>query len=185
MSVNHTGMSHMSHTSHAPSQYSDNRMMNNMSHLSVSPLPGHTQPHGFSHGHGAPHRGPGHMGLSGHNAHAPGMGMNMPFPANGQHHPHVGPGGHMGMQQPQNMGMGMHGMNPQAGPGVGPFGAGSHPGLNVHGGEQGKLGKANQIWITGEFFGVQRARDMLLNVAMQKVGYELILEVARVFADWA
>nr|XP_018259640.1 cytoplasmic protein [Kwoniella dejecticola CBS 10117]OBR81798.1 cytoplasmic protein [Kwoniella dejecticola CBS 10117] len=34
--------------------------------------------------------------------------------------------------------------------------------------EQGKLGKANQIWITGEFFGVQRARDMLLNVAVQK-----------------
>jgi hypothetical protein len=57
--------------------------------------------------------------------------------------------------------------------------------LNVHGGEQGKLGKANQIWITGEFFGVQRARDMLLNVAMQKVGYELILGVARAFADWA
>ncbi|WVW80867.1 hypothetical protein I302_102857 [Kwoniella bestiolae CBS 10118] len=35
-------------------------------------------------------------------------------------------------------------------------------------GEQGQLGKANQIWITGEFFGVQRARDMLLNVAVQK-----------------
>ncbi|OCF33709.1 cytoplasmic protein [Kwoniella heveanensis BCC8398] len=34
--------------------------------------------------------------------------------------------------------------------------------------EQGQLGKANQIWITGEFFGVQRARDMLLNVAVQK-----------------
>ena len=43
-----------------------------------------------------------------------------------------------------------------------------HPGLSVHGGEQGVLGKANQIWITGEFFGVQRARDMLLNVAVQK-----------------
>ncbi|XAO22317.1 hypothetical protein I312_101086 [Cryptococcus bacillisporus CA1280] len=34
--------------------------------------------------------------------------------------------------------------------------------------EQGMLGKSNQIWITGEFFGVQRARDMLLNIAMQK-----------------
>ncbi|WWC98543.1 hypothetical protein V866_005435 [Kwoniella sp. B9012] len=34
--------------------------------------------------------------------------------------------------------------------------------------QQGQLGKANQIWITGEFFGVQRARDMLLNVAVQK-----------------
>ncbi|ODO10578.1 hypothetical protein I350_01175 [Cryptococcus amylolentus CBS 6273] len=44
----------------------------------------------------------------------------------------------------------------------------AHPGLSIHGGEQGKLGKANQIWISGEFFGVQRARDMLLNIAMQK-----------------
>ncbi|WWD20688.1 hypothetical protein CI109_105164 [Kwoniella shandongensis] len=34
--------------------------------------------------------------------------------------------------------------------------------------QQGILGKSNQIWITGEFFGVQRARDMLLNVAIQK-----------------
>nr|ODN96094.1 cytoplasmic protein [Cryptococcus depauperatus CBS 7855] len=36
------------------------------------------------------------------------------------------------------------------------------------GSQQGRLGKSNEIWITGEFFGVQRARDMLLNVAMQK-----------------
>lgn len=27
----------------------------------------------------------------------------------------------------------------------------------------------NAIWITGEFFGVQRARDMLLQVALTKV----------------
>nr|XP_019008143.1 cytoplasmic protein [Kwoniella pini CBS 10737]OCF46924.1 cytoplasmic protein [Kwoniella pini CBS 10737] len=32
----------------------------------------------------------------------------------------------------------------------------------------GYRGSTNQIWITGEFFGVQRARDMLLNVAVQK-----------------
>jgi hypothetical protein len=35
------------------------------------------------------------------------------------------------------------------------------------------MGKANQIWITGEFFGVQRARDMLLNIAMQKVSFPI------------
>lgn len=52
--------------------------------------------------------------------------------------------------------------------GMGQFGQGPHPGLSVHSGEQGMLGKANQIWITGEFFGVQRARDMLLTVAVQK-----------------
>jgi KH domain len=28
----------------------------------------------------------------------------------------------------------------------------------------------NIFWITGEFFGVQRARDMLYNVSLQKVG---------------
>jgi hypothetical protein len=52
---------------------------------------------------------------------------------------------------------------------LGQYGQGPHPGLSIHSGEQGVLGKANQICITGEFFGVQRARDMLLNVAMQKV----------------
>ena len=30
----------------------------------------------------------------------------------------------------------------------------------------------NVIWITGEFFGVQRARDMLLQVAATKVGWK-------------
>jgi hypothetical protein len=65
-----------------------------------------------------------------------------------------------------NMGMNMPGMGMPMGA---QFGTGPHPGLSVHGGEQGILGKSNQIWITGEFFGVQRARDMLLNVAVQKV----------------
>ncbi|KIR69125.1 cytoplasmic protein [Cryptococcus bacillisporus CA1873] len=63
---------------------------------------------------------------------------------------------------PNNINMGM-GIDPAMGQFPGP-----HPGLSVHGGEQGMLGKSNQIWITGEFFGVQRARDMLLNIAMQK-----------------
>lgn len=97
------------------------------------------------------------------------QGMGMPYP-NGQGHLHGGMNaGQMGMNSGGGMPMGM-GMN-MNGPlmGVGQLGATPHPGLNVHSGEQGSLGKANQIWITGEFFGVQRARDMLLNVAVQKV----------------
>lgn len=31
----------------------------------------------------------------------------------------------------------------------------------------------NVIWITGEFFGVQRARDMLFQVSMNKVSVRL------------
>lgn len=82
---------------------------------------------------------------------------------------------HMGtFNMPNNINMGM-GIDPAMGQVTGP-----HPGLSVHGGEQGVLGKSNQIWITGEFFGVQRARDMLLNIAMQKVK-EII--VMRTFTD--
>lgn len=108
----------------------------------------------------------------------PHMGIN-PYAngGNGQNHVHVGLGG-QGMNN--GMGMGMNGHGPGHGQGMGmamnvgmaipgQYGQGPHPGLSIHGGEQGSLGKANQIWITGEFFGVQRARDMLLNVAMQKV----------------
>jgi hypothetical protein len=62
---------------------------------------------------------------------------------------------------------------PNMGTGVPAYGQGPHPGLAVHNGEQGSMGKANQIWITGEFFGVQRARDMLLNIAMQKVSFPI------------
>lgn len=84
-----------------------------------------------------------------------------------------------GSQTPNGAMMG--GPHGNLGPGPGPvhvhahgqFGMGPHPGLNVHGGEQGSMGRANQIWITGEFFGVQRARDMLLGMAMQKVRLRL------------
>ncbi|KAI9633504.1 putative cytoplasm protein [Dioszegia hungarica] len=85
------------------------------------------------------------------------------------HHPFQHQTHHM--HQPHGMnGMG-HANGPQGpnmGTGVPAYGQGPHPGLAVHNGEQGSMGKANQIWITGEFFGVQRARDMLLNIAMQK-----------------
>lgn len=36
------------------------------------------------------------------------------------------------------------------------------------------LSKQNLIFITGEFFGVQRARDMLFQVSLHKVGPRLI-----------
>lgn len=44
-------------------------------------------------------------------------------------------------------------------------------GLNVHMIPAASAGKShlNTIWITGEFFGVQRARDMLLQVSAVKV----------------
>ena len=98
------------------------------------------------------------------------MNMALPFSPNG-------PNVHMNMNSgpmPMNSGMGMGGPSPggmgmNMGYGMGQFGQAPHPGLNMHGGEQGVLGKSNHIWITGEFFGVQRARDMLLNVAVQKV----------------
>lgn len=73
---------------------------------------------------------------------------------------------------PNNINMGM-GIDPAMGQITVP-----HPGLNVHGGEQGVLGKSNQIWITGEFFGVQRARDMLLNIAMQKVKKIIVMRTS-------
>lgn len=93
----------------------------------------------------------------------------MPYSHTGQNHLHVGLGaGPMSMNNGTGPGI-PGGMNLGMAPGMGQYGSGPHPGLGVHGGEQGLLGKANQIWITGEFFGVQRARDMLLNVAVQKV----------------
>lgn len=142
MSMNHTGMSQI------PSGYSTRGMS--------SPMPMAMSP--------PPHQGhPNHHG--GPNMHMPLGGM--PY---GQNHMHVGlGGGPMGI----NMGGGMMNMQPGMVMGMGPgqFGAGPHPGLSVHGGEQGVLGKSNQIWITGEFFGVQRARDMLLNVAVQKARF--------------
>lgn len=127
------------------------------------------------------HYVPGHSQSS---AYQPSPAGFNPY-ANGQTHVHVGLGsGHAGNTNGLNpglstgdgMGMGGNGSgmggHPQPhshSPMPGHFGHGPHPGLSVHGGEQGALGTANQIWITGEFFGVQRARDMLLNVAMQKV----------------
>lgn len=139
-------------------------------------------PHGGPHGPHGPHAPPPHgqgpmqmaPGMNGHGGPGFGRGMGTPM-AHGQP-----------MGQPPVMGMSpmgfgqshMHvsmGTAPMGGMPLGPgdmgmgqFGQGPHPGLSVHSGEQGMLGKANQIWITGEFFGVQRARDMLLTVAVQK-----------------
>ncbi|WRT70668.1 uncharacterized protein IL334_007666 [Kwoniella shivajii] len=162
VSVNHTGMSSM-HTGYQsiPNSRIASPMPPNIHHGMQGMNMGHG--HGPGHGHGHGH-GPG-----------PGMGMgpgmnNMPYSqhghgGHGQTHMHVGMGG--GPMGP-GIGMGMGQMNVGMGPNIGQYGNGPHPGLSVHGGEQGLLGKANQIWITGEFFGVQRARDMLLNVAVQK-----------------
>ncbi|WWC72544.1 uncharacterized protein I206_106506 [Kwoniella pini CBS 10737] len=143
MSVNHTGMSSM----HTGYQSIPNSRIN--SPMPPNMHPGMMGPHGHNMGMGP---GPGPYGQHAH--------------GHGQNHMHVGMGGGPmpgpGMNQMGGMGgMGM-------GPNMGQYGNGPHPGLSIHGGEQGKLGKANQIWITGEFFGVQRARDMLLNVAVQK-----------------
>ncbi|ORY26615.1 hypothetical protein BCR39DRAFT_254880 [Naematelia encephala] len=167
MQPNHTGMSTM-HTGFqgGPGMYQGNRGM-------ASPMQMH--PTGM-------HGPPGQMGMGGMGPgpnHMPGPGMGMgnnmqiPYGHQAQNHMHVGlGGGPMGMNGGMNMGqggmnMGQGGMHLGLG-GMGQFGSGPHPGLSVHGGEQGTLGKANQIWITGEFFGVQRARDMLLNIAVQK-----------------
>lgn len=176
MSVNHTGMSQMSQMSHMTGGY-QSRMTSPMP-MHMSPNPGMQHHGGPNHGHHGhmgnhgQHHGPqmGHGG--GHHMQMgqgqPGMSMGMNMPYQGQTHMHVGlGGGPMGMQNGMGMGMQMGGgMNMNNG---GPYTSGPHPGLNVHSGEQGMLGKSNQVWITGEFFGVQRARDMLLNVAVQKV----------------
>ncbi|TXT11510.1 uncharacterized protein COLE_01920 [Cutaneotrichosporon oleaginosum] len=117
--------------------------------------PQHT-PHGGAHPHGPPPpHGQGPMQMApGMNGHGPGFGAR-------------GMGTPMAHGQP--MGQPVMGMGPMGyGQSHMHFGQGPHPGLSVHSGEQGMLGKANQIWITGEFFGVQRARDMLLSVAVQK-----------------
>lgn len=150
-------------------------------------MPG-APPHGHGpHGphHGPPPHGQAPMqmtptGMSGMNqmgnGHAPGFGargMGSPM-AHGQPmgQPMMGmsPIGYGQSHMHVSMGTAPMGSMP-IGPGdmgMGQFGQGPHPGLSVHSGEQGMLGKANQIWITGEFFGVQRARDMLLTVAVQK-----------------
>ena len=44
-----------------------------------------------------------------------------------------------------------------------------HPGLNVHSGEQGHIGKANEVWVTGEQAGVQRAVEMLKQLQGERV----------------
>lgn len=158
MQPNHTGLSAM-HTGFqaGPGMYQGNRGM-------ASPMPMH--PTGM-HGPGA------QMGMGPGANHMPGAGMGMgnnmqmPYPNQAHGHMHVGLGGGP-MAMNGGMGMGQGGMSMGIG-GMAQFNAGPHPGLSVHGGEQGNLGKANQIWITGEFFGVQRARDMLLSIAGQKV----------------
>ncbi|WVN89687.1 uncharacterized protein L203_104917 [Cryptococcus depauperatus CBS 7841] len=104
-------------------------------------------------------------------AHHPSMGMSHHQAGPSHHHPPQFPHAqshYHSMPNPMshNVSMGMPHMNMSLDPAA-RFG-GHHPGLSIHGGEQGRLGKSNEIWITGEFFGVQRARDMLLNVAMQK-----------------
>lgn len=151
--MNHTGVSSMH--SFQPSRI--NSPMPPHSHL-ASPISHHSMP------------------IHGHASQQHGMGMS-PHPSGlyaGQTHLHVGmAGGHVGGRFGNGMGPMDHGRarnNPMdMGHGhINQFN-GPHPGLSVHSGEQGKLGKANQVWITGEFFGVQRARDMLLNLAAQKV----------------
>lgn len=151
-------------------------------------------PHSGPHG-GAPHGPPPHnqgpmqmtptgmsamsgmSGMNGHGGHAPGgfggRGMGQPMTHGqpmGQPMMGMSPMGYGQSHMHVSMGTAPMGGLP-LGPsemGMGQFGQGPHPGLSVHSGEQGLLGKANQIWITGEFFGVQRARDMLLTVAVQK-----------------
>nr|XP_031862506.1 uncharacterized protein CI109_002003 [Kwoniella shandongensis]KAA5529578.1 hypothetical protein CI109_002003 [Kwoniella shandongensis] len=169
MSVNHTGMSSMQTGYQSiPNSRIGSPMPPNMHHgmqgMNMGPGPNHGHGHGPGMG-----MGPGHN--HGH-GHGPGPGPNnMPYGGHGhaQNHMHVGMGGGpMGPGVGMGMGGGPMGGMGMGGPNMGHFGAGPHPGLSVHGGEQGILGKSNQIWITGEFFGVQRARDMLLNVAIQK-----------------
>jgi hypothetical protein len=45
------------------------------------------------------------------------------------------------------------------------------PDLNSHVGSGQASRNSNIIWITGEFFGVQRARDMLYSVSLSKVPF--------------
>ena len=169
ISVNHTGvsamsgmtqMSHMSPMSHLSTPYQPPRGMVSPMPMSLSPSPGLPPYGGHSpvQGHGPMHGNPnGNMQRGPHP-----MNLAPPFsPASG--YGGRGPAGQMHMgNMPNVMPVGM-------GVDMGQYGNAPHPALGVHRGEQGKLGKANQIWITGEFFGVQRARDMLLNIAVQKV----------------
>ncbi|ORX41050.1 hypothetical protein BD324DRAFT_647947 [Kockovaella imperatae] len=171
LTVNHTGMSGvsgmsgmsvMSPISQAPTGYQTRGMTSPIPIQHLSP-PGHLGHPGSL--------GPGPSPGQTHLAPSPGMG-GAPVP------PHAfSPGGQPQLPNfatgpmPINNGMGMpnpSGMGMNLGYGLGQYGQAPHPGLSVHGGEHGILGKSNHIWITGEFFGVQRARDMLLNIAMQK-----------------
>ncbi|WVR08561.1 hypothetical protein IAU60_005616 [Kwoniella sp. DSM 27419] len=165
MSVNHTGMSSMATGYQSMSSSRMGSPMPPNMHPGMQGM-GMNMAHGPGPGHGHPQNGmnmgPGNGNMP-YGQHGHGMGP-------GQSHMHVGMGGSQmgpgpGLQP--GMGMGQMGMG-GGGPNMGHYGNGPHPGLSIHGGEQGQLGKANQIWITGEFFGVQRARDMLLNVAVQK-----------------
>ncbi|EIW69943.1 hypothetical protein TREMEDRAFT_71463 [Tremella mesenterica DSM 1558] len=158
---------HDPHHLHAPHPYQH----------SLSPgvhevgLPMGNQPGGMSMSHQVNNMHMGHPSNGMHMSHqATGMRMGMngntPFQHPGPSHMHVGLGAtHTGMN-----GMPMHMTGVHAGTGVRPshFGAGPHPGLSIHGVEQGVLGLANRILITGEFFNVQRAKDMLLQAAAQK-----------------
>ncbi|WVQ70686.1 hypothetical protein IAR50_000208 [Cryptococcus sp. DSM 104548] len=145
MSVDHTGMS----TLHSGFQSVPQSRIG-------SPMP--PQPHHSPLG-GATGMGFNTLNHSNHLA-PPSHQSHPPWPQSQNFHPGMH---NMGHNVPMGgMPMGMNPVNP-----MNQFGM-AHPGLSVHGGEQGKLGKANQIWISGEFFGVQRARDMLLNIAMQK-----------------
>ena len=149
MQVNHTGFSSM----HSMNSFQPSRIN--------SPMPHH---------HGQTLMPPHMMGMNGgrppHHQHGVHQGMGMqPGMHNGQTHLQVGMGGGRFHSGPDFMGPNTN-ARPQMS--INHFN-GPHPGLSIHCGEQGKLGKAHQVWITGEFFGVQRARDMLLNAAAQKV----------------
>ena len=196
MSVNHTGMTQMSSAATgfqtrgmtSPMPMSPSPMLHGQhGHGQNFGMHQHQQHHGpvphhmhQNHAQMGHHGGPGHMGGPGMGM-GPNMGMNMPY--QGQTHMHVGLGaGPMGAQNGMGLGMGGgghghgHGQGQMGGGmgGVGQYGSGPHPGLSVHSGEQGALGKSSSVWITGEFFGVQRARDMLLNVAVHKVSRALL-----------
>jgi hypothetical protein len=152
MQVNHTGVSSMN-------SFQSSRMNSPMPHHHAqSPMPHHMQIHDGR--------------LHPHHNHHPGMEMQ-PAMYTGQTHLHAGMAGGpgpMGGRFTNNQGFmgGNMTMNVRPQMSINHFN-GPHPGLSIHCGEQGRLGKAHQVWITGEFFGVQRARDMLLNAASQKV----------------
>ena len=175
LQVNHTGMSDMSQPSFS-SGLTDPHHLHTGLHTPSSSSRSHQN--GFRSPHqtpfqptppfGSPHLGGPATSPRGYENHL-GPGTRQQPQAN---YASQGPG--PGLLTPMMTGMsGTSGMSHFSGMGA------PHPGLNVHGGEQGKLGKADQIWITGEFFGVQRARDMLLGIAQQKVGFLTTCEIQR------